>query len=432
MRISVPSAGADIDLARVDLTDPHFYSNGDPHSVWHAMRERTPLHRQTLPNGRSFVSVTRHADVRAVLADHARFTSRRGTLLSILGHPDPAADKMMAASDPPVHSAMREPMARVMSYAALRDRRDGIRHVVHRLLQPLLAGEPWDLANAVLAFPMAFTGALMGLPQRDWPRLAELTTMAIAPEDGVVEDVAAQARLATAHHELFEYFAVHVQTRRSRDDLVGFLTQMRLGERGLRMDEIVYNCYSLLLGANVTTPHAIAATVLALTEHPEQYPRGGLAGVDVDRAVDEGLRWSSPANHFLRHATVPTELSGGEVRPGEAVVAWLGSANRDEHVFTDPYAFDIERSPNRHLAFGFGRHYCIGAPLAKIALGVFFEELFALVTCFRVVGPPEHLASNFVAGVKRLLVVADLHDGAAEVLRRAHEEQGPLPQSQRT
>ncbi|GLW90350.1 cytochrome P450 [Actinokineospora globicatena] len=428
MRLTVPSGLPDADLTAVDLFDPELYATGDPHPLWLAMRERAPVLRQTLPDGRGFASVTRHADVRAVLRDHTRFTSRRGTLLSILGSDDPAGDKMMAASDPPVHTRMRLPLNSVLSFAALRSREPGIRDVVRRLLAPLAAGEPWDLAVAGAGFPMAFTGALMGLPEADWPELTRLTTMAVAPQDPMFGAEADDGSLVAAHHELFEYFAGQVQARGERDDLVGFLKRMDAGGRPLRLDEIVYNCYSLLLGANVTTPHAIAGTVQGFIDFPDEYPR--LDG-DPDRttlAIEEGLRWASPANHFMRYAVADTELSGEPVRAGEAVVAWLGSANRDERVFDDPYRFDVARRPNRHVAFGTGVHYCVGAPLARVALRSLFGEVVDLVERFHPAGPPEHLKSNFVAGVRSMPVTAELRPGAADLLATATAGAGPLPE----
>lgn len=410
MRLATPVPPVTVDLDSVDLRDPAFHAHGDPHRVWHVMRERSPVHRQTLPNGRSFLSVTRHADVSTVLRDHTRFTSRRGTMLSVLGEVDPAGDKMMAASDPPVHTMLRAPLAKVLSTHALRAKRPVVQHIVRRLLAPLADGRPWDLAKAAAGFPMAFTGALMGLPESDWAELTRLTTMAIAPEDPSCTPDAGSGVLVTAHHELFDYFAEQVHGTTSRDDLIGMIRTMAVGDRTVHLDEIIYNCYSLLLGANVTTPHTMTATVLAFIDNPEQYRLLRRGEATVADAVEEGLRWSSPANHFMRYTVAEAELSGVRVGPGEAVVAWLGSANRDERVFRSPYRFDVRRSPNRHVAFGFGAHYCIGAPLARLALRLFFEEFVRLVDRVELAGSTDHLVSNFAAGMKSMPIVATLAD----------------------
>ncbi|MDK0524153.1 cytochrome P450 [Streptomyces sp. ML-6] len=428
MRITAPPHDDGPGPGAVDLSDHDFYATGDPHPLWARMRRHTPVHLSTLPDGRSFWSVTRYHDVNTVLRDHTRFTSSRGTLLSVLGGTDPAGNRMMAASDPPVHTALRKPMAKVLSHQALRPYNPQVRRVVHRMLAPLLDGGVWDLAEAGARFPMAFTGTLMGLPEEDWDRLTRLTTTAIAPQDADYRHSEGHGTLAAAHHELFAYFSGLVRRRRRDpgDDLVGFLLGMEADGRPLRHDELVYNCYSLLLGANVTTPHAVAATVLALVDHPREWDRWRADPSLTSTAIEEGLRWSSPANHFLRHATRDTHLRGRHIREGDAVVAWLGSANRDEEIFADPYRFDLTRSPNRHVAFGFGPHYCIGAPLARIALDALFRTLVPAVERFTLAGPVEHLASNFVAGIKSLPLRARLSPGARRTIEAAVAEDGPV------
>ncbi|MBO4207829.1 cytochrome P450 [Micromonospora echinofusca] len=369
------------------------------------MRARHPLHRQVLPDGRSFLSVTRYRDACRVLGDHREFTSERGSLLQQLGHGDAAAGLMLVSTDPPRHTELRTPLNRVLSARAVRDLEPQVVRAVHRVLHPVLDRTEWDLAEQVAQLPMAVAGMLMGIPEQDWDQLTRWTAMAAAPEDPGLSVRHPAATLAIAHHGLFDYFAGQLRDDRCprRDDLIGYLTSMLAGGRRLSTEEVIYNCYSLLLGANATTPHAAAGTVLALIEHPAQYAAapGALPGL-----VEEGLRWTSPANSFLRHARHDVELSGGLVRRGEAVAVWVGSANRDAEVFPDPYRFDVARPDNRHIAFGFGPHYCLGAPLARMTLAVFFAELFRAFDRIEPDGPVTHLASNFIAGITHLPVRA--------------------------
>ncbi len=271
MRTTAPAHRClDIDLDLADLFDPLLYGEGDPHPIWAAMRNRAPVHRQRLPDGRAFWSVTRYQEVNEVLRDHSRFTSRKGNLLAVLGGTDPAADKMIASSDPPIHTAMRGPLSKVLSHSALKSRRPHIRRVVHRMLAAMLDDSAWEVARSAAAFPMAFAGALMGLPESDWPMLGRLSTMAVAPDDPEYQQSGRHGAAAAAHCQLFSYFSGQARRKAGRDDddLIGFLTRMEAGGRRLRHDEIVYNCYSMLLGANVTTPHTAAGTVLALIENP--------------------------------------------------------------------------------------------------------------------------------------------------------------------
>ena len=143
----------------------------------------------------------------------------------------------------------------------------------------------------------------------------------------------------------------------------------------LDLSAAVANCYSLLLGATVTTPHALSATLLELIE-TDSYQTWAAHPELMATAVEEALRWSSPANHFMRYATRDIDLHGAQIVKGDAVVSWLGSANRDAEEFCDPYSFDIGRRPNRHVAFGVGPHYCVGHRVARQLLHVVFEQLF--------------------------------------------------------
>lgn len=415
MRIPVVDDGrpAEVaDPADVDLFDPHFYAVGDPHPLWARMRAKHPLHRQQLPDGRTFLSVTRHRDACQVLGDHRSFTSERGSLLHQLGRGDAAAGLMLVSTDPPRHTELRRPLTAPLSARALRPREADIRRAVRRILRPALEAEVWDLARLADQVPMAVAGALLGLPEPDWPELSRWTAMAAAPADPTLCVRNPAATLAIAHHGLFDYFTGQVRRRAAGagpDDLLGHLMTMLAGGRPLRDEEVIYNCYSLLLGANATTPHAAAGTVLALVERPAEQAR---AREVLPGLVEEGLRWTSPANSFLRYARRDVELSGGPVRGGDAVAVWVGSANRDEDVFARPYHFDPTRPDNRHIAFGFGAHYCLGAPLARSTLRIFLDELFTLVEEVELAGPVEHLASHFIAGLTSLPVTGRRRPGA--------------------
>jgi cytochrome P450 len=129
----------------------------------------------------------------------------------------------------------------------------------------------------------------------------------------------------------------------------------------------------------------------------------------METLVEEALRWASPASHFLRHTTTPVELGGRVLPAGAPVVVWLGSANRDDAVFDDPYTFDPARRPNRHLAFGGGPHNCLGAPLARRMIRIVFEEVFAAFADLAPAGEPRHAASTFIAGYRTAPVSVVAH-----------------------
>lgn len=416
MRITAPTAAEPVPLEGLDLTDPRLYSAGDPHAVWRTLRAQAPVFRQELPDGRAFWSVTRYDDCCRVLGDSAAFTSSRGAILAMLGTPDPAGGHQMAVSDPPRHTHLRLPQQQLLTHAAVAPRVPAIRAAVSDLLAPLCRGEGvFDLGAAMCLMPMLVSGMLMGLPSEDYGSLTRLGLMTVAPDDPEFQvDGDAHATLRAAHTGLFAYFSDQIAHRRRSAppdlgdrDLVGRLMTMRVEGSPLRDGEVVSNCYSMLLGANVNTGHVVSAALLHLLDDPEQYDRWSAGPPALLRSgIREALRWSSPVLHFLRYAAADTEIRGVPVAAGDGVVAWIASANRDDDVFADPYAFRVDRRPNNHIAFGYGPHTCIGAPAGLLTLQVAFEEIFRHVERLELAGPVEHLASNFTAGIRHLPVLA--------------------------
>ncbi|MFD7553428.1 cytochrome P450 [Streptomyces sp. NPDC059835] len=417
MRLT-PGAGRDIDLGDVDLLDLDLYTSGDPHRIWDVMRAEAPLHHQTLADGREFWSVTRYDDVCRVLGDHREFTSERGTVITHLGEDDVAAGVLLTSTDPPRHTEVRRPIAPKLTARAVKSWEDGIRRAIVRFLEPALDGSTFDLGEQVQRLPAIVTGPLLGIPEKDWDELVQLTSMVMAPSDPHFKLGSEAATLAIAHHELVDYVTQWVKRRRSDGgedgSLLDHLMSVRAGDAPLTDEEIALDGYSILLGANITTPSTISGTVQALIEHPEQYARAAADLSLVPNLVEEGLRWTSSACNFMRYAVHDVEIGGGTIPAGGAVVAWIGSANRDESQFPDPHRFDITRgNAKRQVAFGFGPHFCIGAPLARMTLRIFFEELLQRCESIEPVGDPQHLRSIFIAGMTNfpITVRKRRHDG---------------------
>ncbi|ROP31322.1 cytochrome P450 [Couchioplanes caeruleus] len=410
MRLT-PGPARDIDLDTVDLFDLDLYTSGDPHTVWDVMRAKAPLHHQVLPDGREFWSVTRYEDVCRVLGDHREFTSERGTVVTHLGVDDVAAGKLLTSTDPPRHTQVRRAIGTNLTARAVRSWEDRIRRAIVGFLEPLLDGETFDLAEQALLLPAMVTGPLLGIPERDWAELVQLTAMVTAPSDPHFQHGSEAATLAISHHELITYVTDWVRRRRATGDndgsLLDHLLTARAGDAPLTDEEIALDGYSILLGANVTTPHTVSGTVQALIERPEQFARAQADPSLVPNLVEEGLRWTSAACNFMRYAVNDTDIGGGTIPARGAVVAWIGSANRDEFQFPDPHVFDIARTgAKRQVAFGFGAHFCIGAPLARLTLRIFFEELLQRFTAIELAGEVEHLRSYFIAGMTHLPIVA--------------------------
>ncbi|NWJ69100.1 cytochrome P450 [Pseudonocardia sp. ICBG1122] len=397
-------------LGGIDLLDLDLYTDGDPHSVWDALRVLAPLHHQTTGDGREFWSVTRYDDCCAVLGDHQRFTSERGTVITHVGQDDIAAGQLMTSTDPPRHTEVRRAINGQLTARALAGSHGRIRRAIVEFLGPALDGATFDIAEAAQILPMVVAGPILGIPEQDWDQLVRLSAMVTAPTDPHFRCGGRAATLAIAHHEIIEYVSDWVRRRRAVDvadgSLLDTLLAARPGGRSLTDHEIAYDGYSIVLGANVTTPHTVSGTVAALIERPDQLRRVRADPHLVPALVEEALRWTSAACNFMRYAVDDVELTGGTVPAGGAVVAWIGAGNRDPARFTDPHTFDVERHPNRHIAFGFGPHYCIGAPLARLTLRIFFEELTSRFDSLELRGAPTHLRSYFIAGLTHLPIAA--------------------------
>ncbi|WP_394437422.1 cytochrome P450 [Streptomyces sp. SGAir0957] len=395
---------------RLDPADPavHTDDGREAHALWRELRRHRPVDRRTTAAGKSYWSLTKYRDCDRVLRDHTVFTSERGNLLHMLGTEDPAGGKQMAVTDPPRHARMREPLQRALSMKSVDAHRERIRATVLRVVEPLADGGVFDFAQAMTLLPMAVTGVLMGIPEADWAPLTDFTSACVAPQDPqLMLPDGPSATLERAHRELFAYFQdlAHEREKALGDDLLSFLLTLDLGGRTMSPGEVMSNCYSLLLGANVTTGH-VASSVLATQTHTGVLEDWAAHPELTVRGTEEALRWSSPAGHFLRYATRDTTLRGVRIDRGDALVTWLNSANFDEEVFTDPFTFDIRRRPNRHITFGAGAHFCVGHTVAKVTLRLLFAELLSRFEDFEVAGEPRRLYSAFVHGYTHLPITA--------------------------
>ncbi len=403
MRIARPSPESRIALAEINLADTDLYTKRDAHLVWQTLRADCPVFWQKLSGGRGFWAVTRRTDVHRVLSEHQTFSSEGGTAIAMLDAPDPAAGIMMHSSDPPRHRAFRDKIGKPFSPRATAAYSDFIRSFVKKALDPALDGDVWDAAASLVRLPMAVGGMMMGLPEEDIDLLLRLAYASLAPEDPRYNKGARELTAASAHYEIIGYFTdcINLRRRNASDDLISYLIDVEIAGKRMTDAELLSNCLSVLLGAVVTTSHVINATLIALTElgDGEGYWPGPMAS---HSAVEEALRWSSPVVHFMRRARHDTEICGQKIAAGDAVTAWIASANRDENAFERPYDLDFKRTQNRHIAFGAGPHTCLGSHLARLMLRTSFEELTTSIETFELADAPLHLASNEIAGVVSL------------------------------
>lgn len=400
------AAIAAADLAEVDFTDPRTYATQDLSAVWRHLRRTEPVRWQPGTDGRpGFWMLTRYEDVVWGAQQDALLSSERGNVLDmLLSDGDSAAGSMLPVSDGPAHRALRKLITRAFTPRALAGVLEQVRETAARLVADAAERGEVDFGREVAArLPLATICDLLAVPDSDREHLCSLTGYALGSDSYPPQ--AGRARVA--RNEILLYFAELADTRRDtpHSDVVSLLATGELGDRLLTDADVMFNCYSLVLGGEETTRLSIAGGVQALARHPEQWRAYRAGEISTDTAVDEVLRWTSATTHLGRAATADITRHGMDIRAGDIVTLWTCSANRDEDVFPDPDRFDLARTPNKHVTFGHGHHFCVGAYLARMEVGALLESLRDYVTEIVENGPPQYIYSNFLAGVTSLPLI---------------------------
>jgi cholest-4-en-3-one 26-monooxygenase len=397
---------AELDLAQVDLMDAAWFADGPPHELFARMRAEAPVRWNRTTSG-GFWSLTRHAEVAQVSRDPQTFSSYRA---GIFLHPDQVTPLDMNRSlllykDPPEHTKYRQILQSAFVPNTVRRLEDDVRARVARVIDAAAAKGSFDaVADIAVPIPLGVLAQLMGLPDDDIPRLYEWTekieAAQRAPEPAAALDVFVE--MAGYLHE-----QIARQVRDSDESLVMRLRNAEVDGQRLDDTEILVFFGLLVFAGNDTTRNTTANGILALLDHPEQLQLLREDPALIAQAVEEILRHTSVVNYFARTATCDTELAGQAIDEGEKVVMWYCSASRDEAVYEDPQRFDITRTEHDHCAFGGGgRHFCLGAGLARLELRVILEELLARAPLLERAGKVERLQSSWANGLTALPVTA--------------------------
>jgi cytochrome P450 len=377
------------------LDDPGFYA-GDPLPAFRRLRAEAPIHWHPTPG---FWALSRHEDVLAVSRDPATFCSSRGILLSDLERPIVPRQSIIYI-DPPEHAQYRKLVQPAFSPGRLRALEARIGELVHELIDGIAAGCAVDFVDAFAApLPLLVIADMLGVPGADRARFKRWSDAIIAAGTQQNPDNMAQSM------ELLDYFGQVIAARRAEpaDDLISVLVHSEIDSERLEEFDLLMFCMTLLVAGNETTRNLLAHGALALAGYPEQ--RALLAGDPalMPRAVEEMLRWGSPVGSFMRTATRDAELHGTRLREGERLLLLYVSANRDEQVFgADAEDFRIARDASRHVAFGFGEHFCLGAQLARMEARLAFTQLLQRFGSWEVAGEVERLPSQFMRGIVHL------------------------------
>jgi cytochrome P450 len=421
------SAGAGPDLGhdRLDIVDPDSYLHGFPHATFQRLRDEQPVSWwPEHDGGKGFWAVTRYEDLLHVSQHVELYSSAQGITLEEIEGDDFHLRRNMLEYDPPEHTRYRRLVSKPFSRREVYSYEQGVRELARGVvLEARELGERFDYVDRVAKqLPMKMLGRLLGVPDSDGDWLVEQgdallgnldPEMTLHPVGLTDTDEFKHIPFRSpAALQLYRYAEQQAELRRGcpTDDVISKLLSPTIDGECLT-DLQFKNLFVLMVSAgNDTTRYTMAGGLKVLAERPEALAELRRACIDgdsalVERAVEEVLRWTSVTMHFRRTATQDTELHGEQIRKGDKVVIWFSSADYDHRQFPDPYAFDIHRTPNDHVAFNLrSPHLCLGAQLARMELKVLFEELLPRITAIELDGPVERLRSNFICGMKRLPV----------------------------
>jgi cytochrome P450 len=400
-------------LDQLNVTERELWPDGPPYDLFKRLRNECPVHwteRITeYPEEAGFWSVTRAEDVRTVSMDWQTYSSERGGVVALTDSiiPLELARSMFIGMDPPKHDRLKMLFQRGFTPKRIAEHEDAIREITTGVLDRLDGREGCDLVEKV-AQPVVsrVIGSFMGIPPEDdaiWARLMNATLGAGDPD---VNPEGPEAVMQRDIPEIFERCRRLIAERRENptDDLTSVLVHAEIDGQRLEEHEIVMGFFLLVAAGNDSTKATYSSGMRALIEHPAERQKLVEDPSLIPSAVEESLRMFPAFAHFRRTATCNARIGDAEIHEGDKVVMWYVSSNRDGERYSDPDRFDVTRNPD-HQAFGAGgRHFCLGAALARLELKVMFEETLSRYPAMRLAGPPQYVESPFVNQLKTLPV----------------------------
>jgi len=412
---------SDFHFEALELLDPQVYGRGGPpHEVFAFLRREAPVHRFEIDEVEPFWAITKHEDICQISKRPDRFLSAPGITLmprdrSLIDQNEGiGAMRVVINMDPPEHREVRQVASPWFTPRALKRIDAAVDESARRLVDALeeRAGEDGvgqaDLVTDIaVRHPLRILATALGVPREQEAKILELSNRLFAPDDEELGGGQNQPEdFQKLGQEFLELFLPIIADRRENptDDLASVLANGTIdGQPMGPMETLGY--YLIVFNAgHDTTKNALAGGIQALIEHPEQFAMLQRDPSLVPSAVEEIVRWTTPVNYMKRTAARDAEVRGRKIPEGEALVLLYPSGNRDEDVFEAPFTFDITRKPNRHVGFGIGEHFCMGAHFARRSQAAIVGELTRRVDEWELVGEPEWIKASFVVGLKHLPV----------------------------
>jgi cholest-4-en-3-one 26-monooxygenase len=395
-------------LSDVELYNPDVYLNGVPHDAFRLLRKESPVYFQKEPpgRGRGYFCITKYDDIVSISKNPKTFSSAHGTNIEEYSPEDMDAVRLLMVNmDPPQHNKFRKLASVAFTPRVVNKLEPRIRELATNILDNVAAKKDVDIvAELAGELPLQVICELGGVPHDERHLIFDWSNRLIGFDDPEFQTSIEDGKIAAA--EIWGYANQLAEGRKGKtgDDFVTILVNAEVD--GTRLTEMEFDSFFLMLmvAGNETTRNLISGGMLALLEHPDQHARLLKDPSLIPSAVEEMLRWVTPVMYFRRTTTSDVEIRGTKIAKGEKVVMYYPSANRDEAVFPDGDKFDVGRSPNEHLAFGTGQHFCLGASLARLEIRIMFEELLRRLPSFELAGKARRLRSNFINGYKEIPV----------------------------
>jgi len=404
------------------LVDPAAYADHRLHDSYCWLRANNPLGIARTEKFDPFWVVTKHAHILAISRQNELFhNADRATVLTaragierireITGGPNLVRSLVqMDAPDHPKYRALTQGWFMPANLGKFEAR---VRHIARNTVARMLerGGHCDFVADVALGYPLHVIMEILGVPEQDEPRMLKLTQELFGsqdPDTARVRDALTPGQFSDMMQSVVNDFGAYFRgitedRRRSpRDDLATVIANARIG--GEYMPDHDATSYYMIVATagHDTTSSSTAGAIWALAQDPEQFAKVKANPELIPGLVDEAVRWMTPVKHFMRSATSDTELGGRKIAKGDWLMLCYASGNRDEEIFEDPFSFRCDRKPNRHVAFGYGAHLCLGQYLAKLEMRILFEELLPRLKSIALDGEVKMTQATFVNGPKKL------------------------------
>ena len=400
------------DDARKVFADPLAYTDEKRlHAALAQLRASAPVSWVEVDGYRPFWAITKHADIMDIERNNTLFTNWPRPVLTNAEGDELQANagvRTLIHMDGPQHRVVRAIGADWFRPKAMRAMKMRIDELAKIYVDKMMAvGPECDFVQQVsVNYPLFVIMSLLGIPEADFARMLTLTQELFGSEDSEFKRGSGSEEQLPALFDMFAYFNGVTASRRERptEDLASAIANARVdGEPLSDIDTVSYYLIVATAGHD-TTSATISGGLQALIENPDQRERLRDNLDLMPLATEEMIRWVTPVKEFMRTAAEDTTVRGMPIAAGDSMLLSYVSGNRDEDIFDDPFRFDVAREPNKHLAFGYGVHFCMGAALARMEVNSFFSELLPRLKSIELTGDPELTATTFVGGLKHLPV----------------------------